>query len=200
MICRKKANALLKTQDWTARVFILSHWKKELDRFYSSVFNLPAPKGLTEEEQKEYKSLLISQMQVYVDQIKQLEGELNTLWSQDFLNDYKIGLKQDSIFYPVLRWELDKLAESAEGKQKDQIHILISSLEQNSEKEKTNTKDRVELEKINILYGALKDNPFDETSLTELLSLEKQRKNTALSFYLADRIKELNQKRKGEPL
>ena len=56
------------------------------------------------------------------------------------------------------------------------------------------------MDKLSSLYRTLENDPFDENSLIELFSLEKQRENKALSFYLADRIKELNQKKKGDSL
>ena len=198
---QQTASALLKTQDWTARIFIMSHLKKELERFYSSVMNLPAPKALTGEERKEYKILLANQLQVYDEPIKQLDKELKSLWLRDFLSDYQTGLKQDSIFYPPLKWELKKLAESAEGKQKEQIQILLSSLTHQLEGRQVKAKNmQIEPGMVNSLYKVLQKNPFDRKSLNELLSLEQKRENEALSFYLANRIEELEQKRKGDRL
>ena len=196
---QKTAKALLKTQDWTSRVFIVSHWKKELERFYNSVISLPVPKALTEKEQKEYKSLLLSQMQIYEGQVKQLEKELGDLWSQNFLNDYYIGLGRDFVFYPLLSWELDHLEKLAEGQPKEQIQILLSSLSHKLEGKKTKKKTaQTERSEVNNLYKILQKNPFDKKSLTELLSLEKN--NEALSFYLANRIEELKQKKGREQL
>ena len=198
---QKKANALLETQDWTARIFIISHWEKELQRFYNSVMNLPAPKGLTVEEQKEYKTLLANQMELYDGQIKQLENELKALWSRDFLSDYNIGLEQDSVFYSPLKWELDKLAGLAEGKQKEQIQLLLSSLTHKLEERKAQTKpDQIGQAVVNSLYKVLQKDPFDKKSLAELLDLEKKRQNEALSFYLANRIEDLKQKGVREQL
>ncbi|MDE0092354.1 MAG: hypothetical protein OXN83_03600 [Oligoflexia bacterium] len=195
---QKKAENLLKTQDWTAQIFILSHWKKELERFYLSVMSLPVPKGLTEKEQKEYKALLASQMQVYSSQIKQMENELNRLWSRDFLSDYSIGLRQNTVFYPPLKWELDKLAELAKGEQKEQIQSLLSSLTNGMKGREAERTTQAETEAVKGLYETLRQNPFDEKSLTELLNLEK--KNEALSFYLANRIEELKQEGRGNHL
>ena len=196
---RKTANALLKTEDWTAQVFIISHWKAELKRFYNSVVSLPLPKGLTVEEQKEYKALLTDQMRVYEGQIKQLESKLKVLWSQDFASDYRAGLKQDPVFYSLLKWELNKLAGIAKGEQKSQIQTLLSSLKTNQKEHQVKAKtNKIDQEAINSLYEILRKNPFDKKSLTELLSLEKN--NEALSFYLSDRIEELKQKREKERL
>ena len=189
---QKSADRLLSSQDWTARVFIFSHWSQELKRFYNSVMNLPLPKGLTEEESLEYKTLLSNQLNVYAVQIKQLEAELKTLWSQNFISDYKAGFKQSSVFYAPLKWELNKVLELAEGKQKNQIQSLLSSLMLKLKEQKMKTKaDKVDVKAVNSLYKTLRQNPFDAISLTELLNLEKQRNNEALSFYLANRIKEL---------
>ena len=190
----ERANALLKTQDWTTRVFILSEWKKELKRFYNSVLDFPPPKELTEEEKQEYKTLLVSQMQVYAQEIKQLKNELNKLWSQDFLNDYKAGLEKDIIFYPPLKWELDKLAESTDGDKKKSIQALLDSLTQNLKNRKIKKFTEIHKEKVDNLYKILKKNPFDKDSLTKLFNLEKKRQNTALSFYLSNRIKKLSKK------
>ena len=197
---QKKANDLLKTQDWTARVFIISHYKKELERFYYSVISLSAPKGLTEEEQKEYKTLLVSQMQEYKNQIQQLDGELKLLWTRDFLTDYSIGLEKDFVYYPPLKWELTRLAESAEGEQKEKIQGLLSSLNHKLRVKKTEKILPIEPKTISGLYKTLKQNPFDQKSLFGLLNLEKRRKNTALSFYLANRIEELKKQKDGDRL
>ena len=198
---QEKTNALLKTQDWTARVFIVSYWKKEIERFYNSVMNLPLPKGLSQEEQIEYKTLLSKQMQDYKEEIAQLETELKKLWSQDFATDYKAGLEKDKVFYPPLKWELEKLFELAEGKHKEQVQALLSSLKSKQKDEELKRKvSQVDTETLSSLYKILRKNPFDKQSLTELLSLERKRDNSALSFYLADRIEELKSKRGRESL
>ena len=198
---QKETNVFLKTQDWTSRVFIVSSWKKELERFYNSVMNLPLPKGLTEEEQKEYKTLLASQMQIYEGQIKQLEAELKKLWSQDFASDYRAGLEQDKIFYSPLKWELSKLDTLAEGELKIQVQTLLLSLTRKLKEQQKETKvSQIDIELANSLYKTLQKNPFDKKSLLELLNLEKKRNNEALSFYLANRIEDLKSKGKKEQL
>ena len=188
----QSAETALKTQDWTARVFIVSHWRKEMARFYSAVMELPLPKGLTEEEQQQYIKLLEEQLQPYKKLLAQLQKELDSLWMRDFVADYKNSLKQDAVFYAPLKWEMEKLFSVSEGENKKQIQFLLSSL-------KTQELPEVIAEQkngqIQNLYKLLKRDPFDQQSLIKLLDLEKTRKNKALSYYLANRIKELNKKR-----
>ena len=186
-----KAEEALKTEDWTARVFIISHWEKEISRFYQSVMNLPLPKGLTEEEQKQYTTLLQEQLKTYKEQISQLQNALHSLWSRDFLTDYKKGIKQDKVFYAPLKWEMEKVLTVSDEETKKTIQFLLSSLETQSSSEKLTQEKTIQTQH---LYKALQRNPFDKNSLTKLLELEQTRKNEALSHYLADRINELNKK------
>ena len=186
-----QANTALRTKDWTARVFIISHWKREISRFYDSVMSLPLPKNLTEEEQKQYTTLLKEQMQVYEKQITQLQNELNSLWSRDFLKDYRESLNQDKVFYGPLKWEMKKLVVVSEGNDRKQILRLLSSLKTEP---RTHQVAEREENQIQNFYKILKKNPFDQKSLIELLKMEKKRNNKALSYYLVNRIQELKKK------
>ena len=186
-----KAEEALKTEDWTARVFIISHWEKEMSRFYNFVMKLPLPKGLTEEEQKQYIQLLQEQLKPYKDQIAHLKDALNSLWSRDFLADYKRGIKQDKAFYGPLKWEMEKILTISDRENKKKIQFLLSSIKTQTLPEKVIQEKSIQ---VQYLYKTLKKNPFDKGSLTKLLELEQTRKNKALSHYLADRINEINKK------
>ena len=184
-----KANNLLKSKDWTSQVFILSRWRGEISRFYNSVMDLPLPKGLTEPEQKQYTKLLRERMQVYREHIIQLKNELNFLWSRDFMADYKISLQRDKVFYGPLKWEIKKLLELPDRGQKKQLESILSSLKPQAEKSAKSP-----VGQARDLYKALKQNPFDKKALIQLLNWEKEKSDSVLSFYLADRIKELKKK------
>ena len=182
---------LKESQDLMARIFIISHWKKETARFYDFIMKLPLPKDLTEDERKQYIQLLKEQLQPYNEQVAQLKSELKSLWSKDVLSSYTEGIKQDRAFYGPLKWEMEKLVQVSEGENKKQLQLLLSSLQKPKQKKtvvkKINNQDRP-------LYEALKKDPFDKQSLTQLLRLEKTRENKALSYYLVNRIKELKKK------
>ena len=186
------AERLLKpSRDLVARIFIISHWKEETSRFYNSIMRLPLPKSLTEDEKKQYVRLLQEQLQPYNKQITQLKNELKSLWSRDVLSAYMDGIKQDVVFHGPLKWEMEKLVRVSAGKNKKQIQLLLSSL-QTSIQTKTAVKRTDDQDQI--LYEALRKDPFDKQSLMQLLELEKSRKNKALSYYLVNRIKELKRK------
>lgn len=189
-----KAEKTLQIKDWTSRVFVISLWERELSRFYSAVMELPTPKGLTEEEQLEYKNLLKQQLRIYQEQITQLKDELKVLWSREVIADYRESFQQNKVFYSPLIWEMNKLLLVSKGEIKDQIKKLLSffKLEEGSEKT-VEKKDS----QIQHLYKILKKNPFDKKSLAELLELEKGRNNKNLSYYLVNRIKEI--KKTGGP-
>ena len=190
----QSAETALKTQDWVARVFIVSHWKKETARFYRAIMELPLPKGLTEEERRQYISLLEERLQPYKKQLTQLQKELDSLWMRDFVRDYRISLKQDTVFYAPLKWEMEKLSTVSYGDNKKQIQFLLSSL-------KTQAPPEIIAEQkdsqVQNLYELLKRDPFDQQSLMKLLDLEKRRKNKTLSYYLVNRIKELKKRKRG---
>lgn len=186
-----QANEALKTGDWTVRVFVVSHWEKEISRFYNSVMNLPLPKNLTKEEEQQYKKLLKEQMQIYERQIAQLQEELKLLWSRDFIADYRKGLEQDKVFYGPLKWEMQKLSMVSKEEDRKQIQVLLASIKMQSHKLAEGKKVQT-----HHLYKLLKQNPFDQRSLMELLNLEKNNNNEALSYYLVNRIKELKKKNK----
>ena len=184
----KKAVLLLKTKDWTIQTFIAAGWSRELKRFYNSILSLPLLEGLTQEEQKEYKKLLVKRMKAYLGQADQLEKELKILISPDFLADYKKAL-ENPVFHPYLSWELSQLYQVLKGENQRQVQALITSIEGRSVVKRINVK-ALENE-MQILYQKLRFNPFDLDSLNKMLRLEKKRNNTAKVSYLADRIEKI---------
>ena len=181
----------LKVEDWTVRVFVLFHWEREISRFYNSIIGLPFPKGLSEEEKRNYSQLVKTQLQPYRDQIVNLNKELEKLWDRDFLNDYKKSLQKGEVFYALLKWEIEKIALIAAKDRRGQLNILLSSLKSSEMEKEVKT---TEANQIQSLYKNLEQDPFDKKSLIQLLDIEKQRKNEAMSYYLADRIKSLNKR------
>lgn len=187
----KSSADLLKTEDWTSQVFITFYFKQELDRFYTAVLNLPPPSSLTPEEQVEYKKLLMDQVQPYKQQSAKLENNLNTLKSHDFLQEYKKAIEQDFVFYPYLSWEMSKVSSTLDVFHKNEIQLLLSSVE-NKNKAVVSVTPKVSETQIKKLYQNIKNNPFDKKALKELLNLEQKRNNKTFSFYLANRIKQLS--------
>ncbi len=190
----RRAEKALSTRDWTARVFIASHWKRETARFYNSIKGLSLPKGLTEEEKKEYIKLLHKRLAPYQEQISRLENEINSLWSRDFLASYEKNIQQNSVFSAPLKWEMEKLLAVSKKENKRQLKLLLLSLKTSAPAQKTVKQDN---NQIQFLYKALQKNPFDKKSLVKLLELEKTRNNEVLSYYLVNRIKELKKRGQG---
>ncbi len=184
-LLKSHASSALKTKDWTVRVFVISKWRNEISRFYNSVMSLSLPPGLTEQEQNQYKGLLSERMKIYKVHIVQLEEELEGLWSRDFLKDYKKAF-QHKVFHGPLKWEIEKVLTVLDGEPAKQAQSLLHYVKTPDPEQKTATASSHSTQH---LYKALKENPFDRSSLNELLKLEKD--NEVLSYYLANRIKEL---------
>ena len=187
----KNTENLLKTQDWISRLFMASSLRQELAVFYNHVMNLPLPKGLTESEQLEYKTLLNDQMKTYKAQIQTLDQELTQLKSDNYLKDYKQNFQKSLVFQPYMKWELEQLFEVIEDegfkdRVKQSVLTSVSFIEKPMPKIKISQS----------LYQHLKNNPFDLSALKQLLKIEKAKKNSALAFYLDQRIKEI-ESRKG---
>lgn len=187
----------LKARDWVVRVFVLFHWEKELSRFYSSIMELPLPKGLNEEEEQSYVKLLEDQLQPYKDQAVQLKQEWEKLWSRDFVSDYQKSFQQGQAFYAFFKWEMEKLFMIADTETKQRLDMLLASLQKPEIEKEVKEADVVHIQS---LYQSLKKDPFDKKSLVQLLDIEKKRNNKAMSYYLADRIKSLNEGNKGMKL
>ena len=184
---------ILKVEDWTVRVFVLFYWEREISRFYSSIIGLPFPKGLNKEEKRNYSLLVKNQLQSYKDQAINLNQEWQKLWARDFLSDYEKSFQKGGAFYALLKWEIEKIALIADKERKRQLNILLSSFKSPEMEKEIKT---AESNQIQSLYKSLKQNPFDKKSLIQLLDIEKQRKNEAMSYYLAGRIKNLNKGRR----
>ena len=189
-----QALSLLKTADWTTQVFVIGYWLTELRAFYKFVFQLPLPKGLTEQEREDYGKLLLQQMKVYSNKIKELEGKQKQLFSFDFVSSYKVAL-QTKVFQPYLKWEINQISQFLEGDSRKTIQTFIADVEQGvqlaqlKETKKPSFKT-IELE-LQKHYKSLNSNPFDLKNLQLVLQLEKQRTHLARVNYLSNRIKKL---------
>ena len=186
----------LKTSDWSSRLFIVSALKKELQDFCDYVLQLPLPKNLNPNEKIEYKALLNDQIKVYKDQILSLDLQLKMLKSTDYLKTYKEAFQQSSVIQAYLEWEFNKLFEvlaDSDYKQKIQQTVFVSK----KSKERIKEEAKISQKKVQSLYQKLKNKPFDLATLGQLLKIEQDRKNTAWSFYLSQRIKELKNKKRN---
>lgn len=190
----KIALSFLETEDWTTQVFVTGGWMRELKDFYNFVFELPFPKGLTKEEQLDYKNLLVQQMKVYADKITELEKKQKQLFSHRFLADYQKAL-ESSVFHPYLKWEMSWIAGLLNEKDQKEMQSLLGEIETRSSLSKKTLRTEAELEKINLeglkIYKKLESRPFDIKKLKAVLDIEKQRNNTARVRYLSNRIQQL---------
>ena len=189
-----KALSLLETEDWTTQVFVLGHWIRELKSFYSFVFQLPIPKGLTETEQSEYKQLLVKQMQVYSNKIQELEEKQKQLFLSPFVSNYQKAL-QSYVFHPYLKWEIDQILGLLNEKDKIKMQTLLLQIEKKISLARQSHINESELDKIKSelqkIYKQLKSNPFDIKNLSAVLKLENQRDSKVRVRYLSNRIKQL---------
>ena len=198
-----QALSLLKIADWTTQVFVIGYWLTELRAFYKFVFQLPLPKGLTEQEREDYGKLLLQQMTVYSNKIKELEAKQKQLFSFDFVSSYKEAL-QTKVFHPYLKWEMNQISQFLEGDSKKTIQTFISDVEQELKLAQLKETKKPSLKKIELElqkhYQVLNSNPFELKSLQLAFQLEKQRAHLARVNYLAHRIKKLKTKQQSESL
>ena len=188
----EKAEKALQTRDGITRFFIISHWERQIARFYKSIMELPLPEGLNEGEKEKYTKLLQNRMEPYRRRLSQLEKERKTLQSQNLLVDYKKNLPRDSVFYGPLKWELQKALSIFQKNNKKEIQKLLTAMDTQSKEERAWEPGEDQTQQF---YKALKKNPFDYNSLVRLLQTEKIKNNKLLSSYLANRIKELKKQR-----
>ena len=198
------SETLLSTQDWLSRLYILEGLKKELLSFCNYVLGLDLPKNLNSKEQLKYKALLKEQIQPYRNQIQKLDQELNLLKSDKYLLSYQKVFQKNSVVQAYLKWEIGTLFKVLDDEsfkaRLQQKFFATQDLSKRSFKLSTNLKansnQKISQKRIQSLYNHLKNKPFDLDTLKKLLEIETTRNNSAWAFYLAQRIKEVENKGK----
>lgn len=189
----------LESQGWLSQLVAFSGFYGELTRFYDSILGLPLPEGLNPEEQEEYKTLIVQQIQPYKTRADQLKKQLNNMLSKNFIEDYQKLAKDDPVSHGILKWELNQVLSVVEQSQKaDSIQSILQSLK-TKEVDQTDT-DQVKIahEEIEKIYKRLKKHPFHQEDLKQLLKLEQARNNTPMSYYLKNRLAQINSIQKGQ--
>ena len=182
-----KTRQALELQDWTSQIIAFSTLKKELIRFHKEVLNLPLPKNLTPEEQKQYTHLLRQTMAPYKKKTLQIESQLKKLWAEEYLSSYRESYRAQPLFHSPLQWEIQQIKKAAPLALRQGLNQLLEEIKPPSSIEKQSVPSR-EIEKI---HASIKNNPFNDKSLNQLLRLEKARGNRTLAHYIENRLQKL---------
>ena len=82
-------------EEGLSQFLTLSLLFKELTRFHKDILSLPPPKGLTEEEQTEYLSLLSAQAEGYQLRAQKIQDTLQTFWNKKTMAVFKQEFAQN---------------------------------------------------------------------------------------------------------
>lgn len=187
-----KAQASVVNKDWLSQVVAFSKVQAEWVRFQQAILNLPAPKGLSEEEKVEYQALLQKQILPYKNRSQKLQTEIDKLLAQNFIQNYKQSLASSKEYQGLVQWEVSQLSPfvtNPDSKQElEKLLNLINTMKRQDKKNASLT----DIKNIKQAYYQLQSNPFNKNMLTEVLKLEKSRDNRPAIFYLQGRIEQVN--------
>ena len=181
-----RANQAITLQDWTSQIVAFSVVKRELNRFYNSILNLPVSKNLTAEEIAKYTELLKNQIAPYKLRANTLDKKLTELWRHDYTKAYSEVYTRDPVFQKPIRWEIKQLQEFTPERKKRALRAIVS------QKSVKSSAPHVPKDSINYAFSKVKLNPFNRSAIKKLLKLESNRKNEAMIFYLETRLKKIN--------
>ena len=174
----KLSDLLGKKEDWMFRVFTMSKWEKEVERFLSFLKKLPSSK-LTK------KPSFSKLIKAYEKQSKELKKEIKKLWAKDVKQSYLERMKKPET-HALIKWELEKMLEVAREEEKTFFQALINTL-----RVKKEVKSLAVSSKEKELYQALKSDPFNPSLLAKLLVLQVEEEDQVLFYYLQNRIQEI---------
>lgn len=169
----------IQSGDWTSQLVSIDAVAKESERFYQDLMSAPSPQGLSPEEEQQYLNLLSAQASPFQTKAAEAKTKVSQFWQADWLKPLLASWERVNL-RKVIQTEVDALKAIAPEDQiakfdafKDEIPTLAN---QPTTKELQSARQRV--------YA----NPLDATAIEDLLNLERQSKNTAMSEYLATRL------------
>ncbi len=184
---------VIKSNLWFGQIYALDFLSKESKRFYDEVMSLPIPEELDADGQTQYMNLLSQNASPFLTKHNQINEKLAEIWNQKkSVEQVFATLNKESKSVQSL-WikEYQQLADVAPTEFKDFVKSEIVGLNKvvvvASEKSKEIPLDRLMKVKTKVM-----ESPFDKTILTELLSIEKQRKQDQMVIYLEQRLSKLD--------
>lgn len=178
----------IRARDWTMQALTLKVLATENRRFYRDLLALPAPKGLNKKQREEYQSILAHQADPYIRMARDYDGRVNDLWNQSdaaarLERDFKDGRRE---LRPLVQSEAARLASAAPTAN---LAVRLKKLAQAS----TPNPDAQEIRE---LKADLQRDPFNQSLLLELKSLEEKRGSDTMVAFLDSRLEQLAKEKK----
>jgi hypothetical protein len=184
------ANKAIAFGDWASQLLSLELVARENSRFYSEALALPMPTGLTPEQENEYLNLLSQQVTPNQAAATSSDIKLKEFWStSSALASYKNFASQNPNWAPLILDEVEAIASIAPAELKSSWAASIIEIKGlGHEGQKPNL---AELEKART---NLKQNPFSESAIQEVIALEKKAQRKSMVEYLEGRLATLAKK------
>ena len=184
----KLAATAIRGKDWTIQVLSLNVLANENRRFHKELTSLPAPKGLTKKQRKQYQKILGQQAAPYQRLARDYSAKVKELWGRTSaisqlekdLYDGRPELRQ------VVKLEIKRLSGAAPNAgQRLRLRKLA--------KRKVEAPRHRDVKKM---YVALKSDPFNRSLLQDLRSMEERRGSESMVAFLDSRLKQINREKR----
>jgi hypothetical protein len=165
----KIAAIAIESKDWAFQVLALSTVATESNRFYQDLMALPLPQGLSPQEEQDYLQILNQQAMPHFNKAEQVKAKLNEFWkdSDGIIKNYSnVWLNSSDKRRINLKLEIETIATIVPS---ENASAWLAILNVNREPSSSPTFD--ELEKMRTL---VKENPFEKSSLLQLVDSEKR--------------------------
>lgn len=184
---------VIKADLWFGQIYALEFLSQESKRFYDEVMSLPIPEELDDEGQAQYMNLLSQNAAPFLTKHTQINEKLSEIWKEKKSVQNVFETIKNEPKYVQTLWinEYSKLSEIAPEEFKNYVKSEIEGLNTPTVVAKTIPKE-ISLEQIMKIKTKVIESPFDKTILSELLSIEKQRKQDQMVIYLEQRLSKLD--------
>ena len=176
-----------KTGDWLVQILFLSDLKVQYVRFFEDLMALLVPGGLSDEEQREYMTLLNQQAAPYREKAGQIELKLDELWkdqkSQDQL--YSNFHKTTDTLQSLLGPQIERLKFVANG---GTLSELLNLVYRQPIRRKLSSVFSLEEARQRV-----RQKPMDKKAIRKLIELETVRGYQPMIIYLNSRLEKLDQ-------
>lgn len=184
----KLAGKAVDSGDWTAQLMTLDLFAKQSERFYQEILGLPVPVGLTPEQEQEYLNELSKQASPHLTKANDVKKKLAEFWSNTkaFENLNQQMAKTSEPLRQILVDEAEALKSIAPEDVKSQFTSRTVAATENVEKPNLQT--------LESARQAVRDNPLDRVSLTNLMNVEKQMGRPKMVMYLEGRLQSMDKR------
>jgi hypothetical protein len=184
-LAEQRANAALRSNDFTLEVVSLHRVAEQNTRLYNELLNLPVPRHLKPKERKQYSQLLRERAAPFKATAETAGQKLDSLWAQSGAVAQLMELSQSESggARQLLISDLNLLMKFAKGGQARDIETALAQAH--------HTPSRNEIEQAR---KAVRAEPFDIEKLEALKRLEARRDAVPMVVFLEARLASLNQK------